>query len=188
MIPTLRQLLRPCHLKAAAHNSGGRSTSSIRHIVLHDTEGGTAESVAAMFASPKATASTQIVVDENECYRMVPDKVIPWGAPGVNTTGLHIEQCGFASWTRQQWLLHEVTLRRSAAKAARWAHMYDIPLRWVGPAGLLVRRKGVTTHRDASIAFRIFGGHTDPGPSFPKDKWMQWAHEYLAEIEQGKEV
>lgn len=183
----LRTLLRPCKIRRAAHDSGPRATSQIRWVVLHSTEGGTAESVAAMFSRPTATASTHLVVDEKQCYRMVPDKTIPWGAPGVNTGGLHIEQCGFAHWTRVQWLLHEVTLRRSAAKAARWAHMYGIPLRWVGPVGLLIRKKGVTTHKDASVAFRIFGGHTDPGPNFPKDKWMQWAREYLHELSGGQE-
>lgn len=176
-----------CKRLRAAHDSGARSKSSIRHIVLHDTEGGTAESVAVMFSRLSARASTHLVVDEKECYRMVPDLVIPWGAPGVNTSGLHIEQCGFASWSRVDWLQHETTLRRSAYKAARWAHMYDIPLRWVGPAGLLIRRKGVTTHRDASRAFPLIGsGHSDPGPNFPKDKWMLWAKQYLAIIEGGE--
>jgi len=170
-----------CHLRRAAHDSGPRSRSSLRHIVLHSTEGGTAESVARFFATT-AQASTQIVVDEKECWRMVPDLVIPWGAPGVNSTGLHIEQCGFAHWTTTQWLEHEKTLRRSAFKAARWAHRYGIPLRWVGPWGLRVGRKGVTTHADASKAFTP-GGHTDPGPNFPKAWWMRRAKEYLAELE-----
>ncbi len=177
---------RACHFLRAFHDSGPRSASKIRLIVLHDTEGGTPGSVATMFSRASATASTHLVTGEDECYRMLPDLIIPWGAPGVNTNGLHIEQCGFASWTRTQWLTHEKTLRRSAYKAAVWAHKYNIPLRWVGPAGLLLRRKGVTTHRDASKAFPLIGsGHTDPGPNFPKDKWMQWAKEYRATLEGG---
>jgi hypothetical protein len=179
---TLKELLRPCIIRRAYHDSGPRSKGQIKWIVLHDTEGGTAESVAAMFARPSALASTHLVVDEIECWRMVPDLVIPWGAPGANTGGLHIEQCGFASWSRSQWLAHEKTLRRSAAKAARWSLMYGIPLRWVGKWGLKLGRKGVTTHKDCSLAFPPNDGHHDPGPNFPKDKWMSWAKEYRREI------
>lgn len=100
-----------CHIRWAKHDSGPRKASQIKWIVLHSTEGGTAESVAAFFAGG-AQASTQLVVDDNECYRMVRDLVIPWGAPGANTNGLHIEQCGFARWTRDEWLAHRPMLRR----------------------------------------------------------------------------
>ncbi len=178
---TLAQALRPCKPWRAKHDSGPRRASQIKWVVLHSTEGGTAESVARFFATT-AQASTHLVVDDKECYRMVPDLVVPWGAPGVNTGGLHIEQCGFARWSTAEWMQHEHTLQRSAAKAARWAHMYGIPLRWVGPIGLKLGRKGVTTHADASKAFTP-GGHTDPGPGFPKDQWMRWARGYLAELE-----
>ena len=178
---TLREALRICRVRRARHDSGPRSKSRIKWVVLHSTEGGTAESVARFFAST-AQASTHLVVDDKECWRMVPDLVIPWGAPGVNTGGLHIEQCGYARWSRAEWLSHGHTLDRSAAKAARWAHMYGIPLRWVGPLGLKLGRKGVTTHHDASRAFTP-GGHTDPGPGFPKDIWMSRAKSYLADLE-----
>ena len=77
-----------CKRRRAKHDSGPRKASAIRHVVVHSTEGGTAASVASFFATT-ARASTQLVVDEVECYRCVPDLVIPWGAPGVDATGLH---------------------------------------------------------------------------------------------------
>lgn len=160
----------PCTPLRAKHDSGPRSASAIRNIVIHSTEGGTARSVAQFFATT-AEASTQLVVDDEGCYRCVPDLVIPWGAPGVNERGLHIEHCGFARWDRNEWLHHRQTLAISAGHAARWAVKYDIPRRWVGPTGLRLRRRGFTTHADASKAFTP-GGHTDPGPGFPKDAYM----------------
>jgi hypothetical protein len=178
---TPKQALRVCRVRRARHDSGPRRKSRIKWVVLHSTEGGTAESVARFFATT-AQASTHLVVDDKECWRMVPDLVIPWGAPGVNTGGLHIEQCGYARWTRAEWLAHGHTLDRSAAKAARWCHMYGIPLRWVGPVGLRLGRKGITTHADASKAFKK-GGHWDPGAGFPKDVWMARAKADLADIE-----
>ncbi len=178
---TLAQALRLCKVRRARHDSGARSKKAIKWVVLHSTEGGTAESVARFFAT-SAQASTHLVVDDKECWRMVPDLVIPWGAPGVNTGGLHIEQCGYARWSRAEWLAHGHTLDRSAAKAAQWCRKYGIPLRWVGPLGLKLGRKGITTHNDASKAFTA-GGHTDPGPGFPRDVWMSRAKSYLADLE-----
>jgi len=149
-------------------------------VVIHSTEGGTAESVARFFATT-AEASTQLVVDDNGCYRCVPDLVIPWGAPGVNTTGLHIEHCGFAHWTRTEWLQHLRMLHLSAQHAAKWCWQYGIPRRWVGPRGLKLHRAGLTRHLDASLAFTP-GGHTDPGPGFPKDLYLGYVKDEYAKL------
>lgn len=178
------KIVARCHFLRAKNDSGPRSKDKIKWIVLHSTEGGTAAGVAGM--NSRGGNSETIVVDDKECYRMLPDLVIPWAAPGANTNGLHIEHCGFARWSRVDWLQHETMLRRSAYKAARWAHMYDIPLRYVGPWGLRVGRKGVTRHMDVTKAWPWLGTHTDPGAGFPKDKWMTWAKEYLSILEGGE--
>lgn len=169
-----------CKVRRAKHDSGPRKASQIKHVVIHSTEGGTAASVAAFFATT-AQASTHLVVDETECYRMVPDLVIPWGAPGVNSSGLHIEHCGYARWDRDEWLRHELTLRRSAYHAARWCLDYSIPRRWVGWIGLRMGRSGFTRHSDASRAFSP-GGHTDPGSGFPRGLYMRYVKEYYAKL------
>lgn len=169
-----------CKEKRAAHDSGPRPASAIRLVVLHSTEGGTAKSVAEFFATT-AQASTQLVVDDKECYRCVPDDVIPWGAPGVNISGLHIEHCGFARWSQTEWMLHRPMLEESARHAARWALHYGIPVRHVGPRGLKLRRRGFTRHMDASAAFTP-GGHTDPGAGFPLVWYLERVREYVAEL------
>jgi hypothetical protein len=163
----------PCKQWRAANDSGARRPSAIGLVVIHSTEGGTAPSVAAYFARATTRASTQLVVDDLACYRCVPDLVIPWGAPGVNRRGLHIEHCGYARWTREQWLAHDRTLERSAAKAARWCWLYRIPRRWLSLAELKAGRKGFCTHAQASKAFPPNAGHHDPGSGFPRDVYMQ---------------
>lgn len=165
----------------AAHDSGPRRASDIRHVVLHSTEGGTARSVAQFFAST-AQASTQLVVDDAGCYRCVPDLVKPWGAPGVNTSGLHTEHCGYAKWTRAEWLIHLSMLRISAQHTARWCWQYGIPRRYVGGLALRLGRKGITTHADASKAFGTVGGHTDPGPGFPRDLYLDMVKDEYARL------
>lgn len=167
-----------CTELRAAHDSGPRPASAIRLVVVHSTEGGTAASVAEYFHTT-AQASTQLVVDDLECYRCVPDDVIPWGAPGVNTSGLHIEHCGYAVWSREEWLTHKPMLERSAEHAARWSLHYGIPLRWLGALGLKLRRKGFTRHMDASRAFTP-GGHSDPGEGFPRDYYLERVRHHVA--------
>lgn len=166
----------------AVRTSGTRDPKTIKWIVVHDTEGGSAKGVALMFAAESAVASTHLVVDELECYRMLEDNDIPWGAPGANTYGYHIEHVGWARWPREEWLAHETTLRRGAFKAAIRCVRYGIPVRWVGKWGLKLGRKGLTTHADCSAAFKP-GGHTDPGVSFPKDIYLAYVKEYVAELQ-----
>jgi hypothetical protein len=122
------------------------------------------------------------VVDERECYRCLPDLVIPWGAPGANRHGLHVEHCGFARWTEAEWRAHHATLERSAYKAARWAYHYRIPRRWLTVAQLRGGVRGFCTHADASQAFPPNDGHHDPGAGFPKPLYMGLVRKHYAEL------
>jgi hypothetical protein len=174
---------QPCDRTFSAyHDSGIRDPKKIKWIVVHDTEGGSAHSVAVMFSHPESTASTHLAVDQLDCYRMLDDKDIPWGAPGANTYGYHIEHVGFAHWTREEWLAKDATLRRGAYKAALRCVWYKIPTRWVGKWGLKVGIKGLTTHKDCTDAFKNGYGHYDPGPNFPKDVYLSYVKEYVQEI------
>ena len=180
-----RPILSPCDSSYPAARSGGTRDpkKDIKWVVVHDTEGGSARSVAQMFSRQSATASTHLVVDEGECYRMLRNDQIPWGAPGANTNGFHIEHVGFARWTREEWLNHELTLRRGAYKTALHLNAWGLPARWVGPLGLRLGRKGITTHADVTKWKRTAGGHTDPGANFPKDVYLQYVKLYLKSIQ-----
>ena len=176
-----RPITAPCKQRRAKHDSGPRRASQIKHVVIHSTEGGTARSVAAFFATT-AQASTQLVVDDLECYRCVPDLVIPWGARGANTSGLHIETCGFARWSRGQWLLRIKTLERSAYKAAVWSYSFGIPARRLTNEQLAAGRlKGFVSHAQC---FQVFGGsvRTDPGHLYPWDLYLDLVRRYRFEI------
>jgi hypothetical protein len=171
-----------CLFLRASRDSGERRPEQIKHVVIHSTEGGTAAGVASMFHSKNAKASTHLVVDDRECWRMLHDLVIPWGATGANTSGLHIEHCGYASWSREEWLLHTVELRRSAYRAARWCRAYRIPRRFIGKYRLKLGWKGFVTHKTVSDTFPG-SGHWDPGNGFPKDVYMSFVKEYYRELE-----
>lgn len=179
----------------AYHHEGARGQASIRYIVLHSTEGPTAQGAAEYFVSPDSGGSANLCLDDNQCYRSLGDFVIPWGAPPLDTNGFHIEQAGYAAWTRAEWLAHERTIERAAYKAALRCRWYKIPPRLLDQAGLLAdfgteldggipRRPGpleggVVTHATISAVYHE-STHTDPGPGYPIDVFMAHLHAYLA--------
>jgi N-acetylmuramoyl-L-alanine amidase CwlA len=165
----------------AAHDSGARRRPP-RWIVVHATEGETAAGAASWLAKPAAGGSAHLVVDDEECYRLLPDDIVAWGAPGANGLGLHIELAGFSRWARADWLRHEPMLERASRLVAGWCRRYGIPARWVGPAGLLLLRRGITTHADVTRAFRLrfpWADHWDPGPGFPRDVFLSHVRQRL---------
>lgn len=178
----------------AANDSGLRRASSIRLVVIHSAEAFdslgpdlSAEGVANFFSRPSTKASTQLAVDRDSCVRMLPDLIIPWGASGANSDGLHVEICGTAHWSRAQWLRRRTMLRRAAFKTARWCWQYDIPPRWLSDQQLRGgKAKGLTTHVQVNKVFKR-GHHWDPGPGFPKDWFLDRVVEYLAQIKRDRE-
>jgi hypothetical protein len=166
---------------SAVHNSGTRPLSAIRHIVIHSTEGDTAAGAATWFANPESAGSAHIVVDERECYRTLDDTRVPFGAPGTNTDGFHIEHAGFARWDRQKWMTHDQTLRRGAFKAAFHAIKFGIPLKLLSANELRDGRSGFVTHATVTEAFH--GSHTDPGRGFPLDHYMELVKQFAHQMQ-----
>lgn len=164
----------------AVRTSGTRPESRIRWIVLHDTEGGTAESVARFFTLPDVQGSAHLVVDDSACYRCLGNDEIPFGAPGANTQGFHIEQCGFAAWSLVLWTRHDKTLRRAAYKTAVHCRRFGIPATFRTAPELARGLKGVTTHAECTKAFG--GTHSDPGRFWPRKRFMRYVRRYLAEL------
>jgi N-acetylmuramoyl-L-alanine amidase len=167
---------------AVHHSPGTRPLSEITHIVVHSTEGDTAAGGASWFANPASHGSAHLFLDERECYRTLDDALIPWGAPGTNRDGFHIEHAGHASWNQQTWMSHEQTLRRGAFKAALHAKKFNIPLRWLSADDLRHGRKGFVTHATVTSVFPGNQGHTDPGPGFPLDHYMELVRQFTAEM------
>lgn len=155
----------------AFRSSGRRPLSAIKWVVLHSTEGGTASSIARYFKGSTAQGSAHLVVDDDGCQRCLPNGAVPWGAPGANFAGIHVEQCGYARWTREEWLEHRPTILRAAYKTAFHCHLFGIPAVFRRAVDLKAGRPGITTHVECS---RAFGGtHWDPGVGWPRDVFMR---------------
>jgi N-acetyl-anhydromuramyl-L-alanine amidase AmpD len=165
--------------KATKHGPNPRDTSRLRLIVIHSTEGSTAAGAAGWFANPSSQGSAHIVVDDDNCFRTLPDNMIPWGAKGGNSNqdGLHIELAGFAKRSRAEWLAHPQLLQKAADVIAYWCHEYNIPLRFLDAEDLKAagnNARGITTHAMLKDAFKQ-DSHWDPGPGFPIDVLMDLA-------------
>lgn len=166
----------PCRRDyTAAHTSGRRPVNGILWVVLHDEEATTAQSAAVWFQNPASAGSAHLCVDDDTCYRTLPNSAVAWGAPGANTNGFHIEQAGYAKWSAVIWRKHLRTLQRAAYKTAIHCHQFGIPPVFVKADGLKAGVKGVTTHAECSKAFG--GDHTDPGPGWPRPLFM-WLVRY----------
>lgn len=167
----------------AVHSSGARAAQLVRYIVLHSTEGDTAEGAARYFTTQASGGSSNLVVDDTVCYRVLNDLVVPWGAPPLNTSGFHIEQTGYAAWTRAEWLRHHPTIERAAYKASLRCERFKIPARVLNVAQLRADfakhepAGGVVTHATISAAFAE-STHTDPGHGYPLDVFMQRLDSY----------
>lgn len=161
----------------AAHDSGPRKASVIHNVVIHCTESETAESAASWFANPESEGSTQLVLGEYAGFRTLPDLVIPWGAPPLNTNGIHIEQVGYSEWSKKDWDAHDRTVQWCAFQSAIACVLYDIPVRWVNVAELKQHYPGITAHYVVSEAFGLTN-HIDPGPNYPYQYFMECVEIY----------
>jgi len=180
VLPIKSDCLRDFH---AIHSSGTRALSQIRLVVIHSTESNSARSSAEWFTNPKSGGSAHIVVDDFACYRTLDNDTIPWGAPGANTNGFHVEHTGWAKkWARADWMRHENTLRRGAFKSALHAVRFGIPVKVLTASDLRRGRAGFVTHATVTEFYPSEGNHTDPGPGFPLDHYMALVQQYVNEL------
>jgi hypothetical protein len=168
----------------ASFHGGTRSPSSITLCVIHCTESPNAKGTASYFAGGSAGGSTQLVVDDKECYRTLEDREIPYGAPGANLQGVHVEIVGYTAWSREEWNAHRARINHAAKHVARWCLKYDIPPKFRTYIGLRLGRKGVCSHRGVSRAWHRTD-HTDPGAGFPYRWFMERVKFHYAALDKS---
>ena len=150
---------------------------SIDLIVVHDMEAPEdntrAETVARWFSTTTTPASAHHCIDPDSIVQCVRLQDVAWHAPGANHNGIGLEHAGYARQTREQWLdpPSMATLHLSAGLARDLCDAYEIPIEFVDAAGLRAGRRGITTHKAVSDAFKR-SSHWDPGPGFPMDIYL----------------
>jgi hypothetical protein len=153
-----------------------------RLLVIHTTEGFTGPNgmydLAHYFAGDVG-ASSSVGIDNYHPGRIV-EMVLPtnlaWTQCGYNSnTYTSVEQCAYASWSRDTWLGEkEQLLRNTAAWLAEESARSGIPLTELSASEAQGNGYGVTYH---SRLGSVGCGHSDPGDGYPLDKVLQWARE-----------
>lgn len=161
--------------RRAAHGSRAQSGTPTR-VVIHDEEYRTgpdsAEAIASYFSTQGSGGSAHYVVDSNSEQHCVPDAVQAWHAP-PNDRSIGIEQDGYAHYSAAEWDTPgaRATIARTAARTAELCRRFGIPVRWIYPSDLLAGAHGITDHDNVSVAWHQ-SDHNDPGPSYPREKFI----------------
>lgn len=165
-----------------AKNFTPANRTSIRLIVIHDMEYPEkptgAEWCADFFAgrngmtAPKASA--HYAVDNDSIVQCVRDEDVAWHAPGANADGIGIEHAGYANQTRAEWLddYGVAELQLSSQLVAELCAKHDIPPVRISAAEMKAGAVGILGHADVTLASGK-PGHTDPGPNFPWDWYLE---------------
>lgn len=158
-------------------NQSARSTP-IQRVVIHTTEShdrpgrADVDGVHAWFDNPASQASSHVIVDaDGHSTTCVPDDRKAWTQAAFNSGSLSIELVAWASTPRYKWLKRDRQLRKAAMFTAYWCRKYDIPVKRT--AG-----RGICGHVDLGADG---GGHHDPGPGFPWDRFFKYVREYSRE-------
>jgi peptidoglycan hydrolase-like protein with peptidoglycan-binding domain len=169
----------------------------VHWIVMHSMEApekpSTAEDVAKWAAGrsgPAPMASWHWAFDSDSAVICVPEDMIAYHAKKANKFGVGYEHAGYARQTRAEWLddYSEAMLYLSARTAATMTIPgWDLPADNLVDAAGLKRAysefidqgkpvpnelRGFTTH--AEVTKGLGGTHTDPGPGFPWDVYLDW--------------
>lgn len=166
---------------------GGAQTP--RLIVMHSTVSpcrpGQARATAAYFAGLPGgrKASAHYVVDPAEVVQCVGDHTVAYHC-GYNQDSIGVELCEYPSWDRTRWddEPHRQLEIRAARLVAELCLAYGIRPYFVGRLGLLLGRRGVTTHRAMSLAYQR-SGHWDPG-AWRRRRFMRRVRRQIARIEE----
>jgi N-acetyl-anhydromuramyl-L-alanine amidase AmpD len=164
-----------------AYKSSARGTRPVRLVAIHTTEGArTAASLGSYFYQDSTQASSHVGIDNKETKPYVPYDRAAWTIRSANPISDNAEICGYAHWTRAQWLSRATVDGCESpydrlVRAAEWTKARciarGIPRRWLTPAQVAAGMSGIIGHVDWTVGMND-GTHTDPGTGFPKDVFM----------------
>lgn len=151
-------------------NSSPRGAAPVRLIILHTAEGArTVQELGNYFAKVSVQVSSHVGIDDHGLEQYVPYEREAWTTRNANPISDNAELCGFAKWTRDQWLNeHRPMLEIAASWVAARCAARNIPIVKLSPAEVAAGKAGVCGHVDWTVGMKD-GSHTDPGPGFPWD-------------------
>jgi hypothetical protein len=166
-------------------NYSSRGGAAVRLIVLHTAEGAlTIESLGSFFANPSVDASSHTGIDDKAGIigEYVKRGNKAWTAANANPVAVQTELCGFAKWSRDEWMRHPNMLNNCAAWIAEEAAAFNIPITKLSAGQAQGSGRGVCQHNDLGS---WGGGHWDCGGGFPIDHVLDMARGNEGDDEMG---
>lgn len=163
-------------------HSSSRGGAKVIWVAVHTAEGSTTtESLLRYFqdTSDPNRGSSHAAIDDGELEQggpWVPYDRAAWTLRNGNEESDNVEVCGFARWSRAEWLRHGRMLELVAVWIAQRCKARGIPIRKLTPSQVGQRMAGVIGHVDYTLGTGD-GTHTDPGPNFPWDLVITRARE-----------
>lgn len=161
-----------------ALKSSSRNGAVITKIVAHTAQGArTKESLYRYFDQPDVMASSHVGIDAGGVATWIDRSRAAWTLRNGNPYSVNAEICGFAEWTRAQWLSTGTVdgcvnprrmIRNLAAWIVREARALGIPLVRLTVADWRAGRRGYADHYTYTKA-TLDGSHWDVGDGFPWD-------------------
>jgi N-acetylmuramoyl-L-alanine amidase CwlA len=82
-----------------------RGTKPVRLVVVHTAEGSrTVESLGSWFQRSTTKASSHAGIDDQRIETYVPYHRAAWTVRSGNAISDNVELCGFAKWSRDEWM------------------------------------------------------------------------------------
>lgn len=143
------------------------------HCAVVKPQPGMADWLMKYCATNDRQASWTYALDSEAITQSVREEDVAWHAPGTNRRGIGVEFATDGEPTPEQWAdsYHQKMLGLGAFLFAGICKRRALPTVFVDAAGLLAGRRGITTHAEATKAFG--GSHTDPGPHFPMQSFLE---------------
>jgi N-acetyl-anhydromuramyl-L-alanine amidase AmpD len=172
----------------------GRKNRPVRLIVIHTMETpetvGRAKQVANWFKGSTAPdASAHYCIDNKDIISTVDDKDTAWstGVSEVNQISISIELAGKASQNRMQWKdqYSSAMLANAARLTAFLCKKHNIPVVKLSPNQIKLG-KGIIGHNTVTAAYKVKGGHSDPGNNFPWDDFIKLVESEYTQLKGAK--
>lgn len=165
-------------------NSSSRSGRKVIWVCVHTAEGIRKASDLRAFFERSTNSSAHAVADDATLLdNLVSYSQAAWTLRSGNPASDNLELCGFASWSRNEWLTNHKGMLNNAASWVRARCLArGIPIRKLDAAGVRRGDAGVIGHVDYTNGTGD-GTHWDPGPGYPWDVVLDKARAYANGIE-----
>lgn len=161
----------------ATTNYSSRNGAKVIWVAIHTTEGIMDARDLGFYWQRINNGSSHAGCDNSKTVTYVDTKNASWTLLNGNSKSVNMEICGWARWTREEWLGPQ---RGRLVQAANWTRQmcdkFGIPKRYIGAAGVTRGEAGIIGHVDYTYGAKD-GDHTDPGRGFPWDVFIQIVNE-----------